>query len=49
MTEFGVIFEDPMSVMVFSTVTIGFLVAYALVTIWAMSQGKDSVFEIKPA
>ena len=46
MTEFSAIFEDPMSVMVFSTVTIGFIVAYALATIWVTSHGKDSGFEM---
>ncbi len=46
MTEFGAIFEDPMTVMVFSTVTIGFIVAYALATIWVTSHDKDSGFEM---
>jgi hypothetical protein len=45
MTEFGAIFEDPMSVMVFSTITIGFIVAYAMAMVWITSQGKDSIFD----
>ena len=49
MTEFGAIFEDPMSVMVLCTVSIGFMVAYALATIWATSHGKDSGFEMLKA
>ncbi len=44
MTEFGVIFEDPMSVMVFCSISIGFIVAYALATIRLTSAGKDSGF-----
>lgn len=46
MTEFGAIFEDPMTVMVFSTVTIGFIVAYALATIWVTSHSNDSAFGV---
>lgn len=44
MTEFGAIFEDPISVLVFSTVTIGFIVAYTLATIWVTSHEQDRGF-----
>lgn len=44
MSEFGAIFENPISVLVFSTITIGFIVAYALATIWVTSHGNDSGF-----
>jgi hypothetical protein len=46
MTEFGAIFEDPMSVMVFCTITLGFIVAHAIATIWVTSHGKDGGFEL---
>lgn len=44
MTEFGAIFEDPLSVMVFSTITLGFIVAHAMAMVWLTSHDKDSVF-----
>jgi hypothetical protein len=44
MTEFGAIFEDPLSVMVFCTITIGFIVAHAMATLWLTSHGEEIGF-----
>lgn len=45
MTEFGAIFEYPLSVMVFCTVTTGFIVAYAMATLWLTSHGENTGFQ----
>ena len=45
MTEFGTVFEDPLSAMVFSTITIGFIVAHALAIVWVTAPGKTAGFE----
>ena len=45
MTEFGAIFEDPLCVMVFCTISIGFIVAHALATLWLTSHGEEIGFE----
>jgi hypothetical protein len=42
MTEFDTVFDDPLSVMVFSTITIGFIVAHALATVWVTGHEKNT-------
>jgi hypothetical protein len=40
-TEYDKIFEDPMSVMLFNYITLGFIVAYAMAGVWMSANGKN--------
>lgn len=42
MTELGTVFEDPLSAMVFATISMGFIVAYSFATIWVAANGRNT-------
>ncbi len=44
-SEYGLIFEYPLSTMVFSYITVGFIVAYAMASIWMTAQHRTDAFE----
>ncbi len=45
MNEYGIIFEYPLSTMVFTYITIGFIVVYAMASIWMTAQHRTDAFE----
>ena len=50
MTEFGMIFEDPMSTMIFNYITLGFIVAYAMAAVWmSANRQSDDLDALQPA
>ncbi|HZL38802.1 MAG TPA: hypothetical protein VFC45_00775 [Pseudolabrys sp.] len=49
MAEFGDIFDYQLSTAVLECLTVGFMAAYALAVVWAVTSVKNRVFSPHPA